>query len=78
MKIVEDPTLPEGTQIIEKKAIPGYVVKSYRVVLENGKEILVEPLFTDRYNVLNGIKRVGTMKIDPPPANTDALDIPIN
>lgn len=67
IKIIEDPTLPEGTEVEEKKAYTGYVVKSYRVVMENGKEISAEELPLSNYRVVNGIKRIGTMKIDPPP-----------
>lgn len=66
ISIVEDPTLPEGTELEEKKAYTGYVVKSYRVVMENGKEISVEELPLSTYKVVNGIKRVGTKKADPP------------
>ena len=66
IKIIEDPTLPEGTEVEEKKAYTGYVVKSYRIVMENGKEISVEELPLSTYRVTNGVKRVGTMKVDPP------------
>ncbi|MFZ5351607.1 MAG: VanW family protein [Bacillota bacterium] len=62
--VIEDPTLPEGTEIEEKKAFTGYVVKSYRVITENGSVIFKEPLFTDNYNVVDGVKRVGTMKVE--------------
>lgn len=60
IKIIEDDTLPVGTKIVEKKAKAGYVVRSYRVLTENGKQILVEPLFTDTYRVSDGVTRVGT------------------
>ena len=59
IKIIEDGTLSVGIKVVEKKAVPGYVVKSYRVLVENGKEILVEPLYTDTYKVSDGITRVG-------------------
>ncbi len=62
MKIIEDNTLMEGVEVIEKKGQTGYVVKSYRVVSENGKEIKREALYTDTYRLSNGVKRVGTMK----------------
>jgi len=77
IKIVEDPTLPEGTEVEEKKAYTGYVVKSYRIVMENGKEISVEELPLSTYRVTNGVKRVGTMKVEPPPTEIESpLDIP--
>jgi vancomycin resistance protein YoaR len=65
IKIIEDPTLPEGTEMEEKKAYTGYVVKSYRTVLENGKVISVEELPLSNYRVVNGVKRVGTKKVAP-------------
>ncbi len=77
IKIIEDPTLPEGTEVEEKKAYSGYVVKSYRTVMENGKEISVEELPLSTYRVVNGVKRVGTMKAAPTPVIIeDSLDIP--
>ncbi len=66
VNIIEDPTLPEGTEVEEKKAYTGYVVKSYRIIVENGKDISTEELPLSVYRVVNGVKRVGTMKIAPP------------
>ncbi|MEA4960189.1 VanW family protein [Lutispora sp.] len=63
IKIIEDNSLPVGKKVVEKKAKPGYVVRSYRVLVENGKEILVEPLFTDTYRVSDGVTRVGTKPV---------------
>jgi vancomycin resistance protein YoaR len=68
IKIIEDPTLPEGTEVEEKKAYTGYVVKSWRVVMENGKEVSVEELPLSVYRVANGVKRIGTKKVEPIPA----------
>jgi vancomycin resistance protein YoaR len=70
IKIIEDPTLPEGTEMEEKKAYTGYVVKSYRTVLENGKVISVEELPLSNYRVVNGVKRVGTKKVALPSEET--------
>ncbi len=67
ISIIEDPTLPEGTEVEEKKAYTGYVVKSYRILLEDGKEILREELPLSVYRVTNGVKRIGTKKADPAP-----------
>lgn len=72
IQIIEDPTLPIGTEIEEKKAYTGYVVKSYRIIYENGKEVSVEELPISNYRVANGVKRVGTMK-PAPPAEEDAF-----
>lgn len=73
ISIIEDPTLPEGTEVEEKKAYTGYVVKSYRIVSENGKEISTEELPLSVYRVVNGVKRVGTMKKEPQPDETEVL-----
>ncbi|MDD3705039.1 MAG: VanW family protein [Clostridiaceae bacterium] len=73
INIIEDPTLPEGTEIEEKKAYTGYVVKSYRVVMQDGKEISSEELPLSVYRVVNGVKRVGTMKAEPQPVEGEAL-----
>lgn len=64
IKIIEDNSLPVGTKIIEKKAKPGYVVRSYRVLVENGIDVLVEPLYTDTYRVSDGVTRVGTKPLE--------------
>lgn len=64
--IIEDPTLPEGTEIEEKKAYTGYVVKAYRIIMENGKEVSVEELPVSVYKVVNGIKKIGTKKVEQP------------
>lgn len=67
VKIIEDPTLPAGTEVEEKKAYTGYVVKSYRIVTENGVQISKEELPLSVYRVAHGVKRVGTKKASPTP-----------
>jgi len=76
--IIEDPTLPEGTEIEEKKAYTGYVVKTYRIVMENGKEVSVEELPISVYKAVNGVKKVGTKKVEQPSPTVieNSLDIP--
>lgn len=61
-EIIEDPILPEGTVIEERKPSPSYTVKSYKIIKEKGKDDIIEPLYTDVYPLVNGIKRVGTKK----------------
>lgn len=75
VKIIEDPTLPIGTEIVEKKSHIGYVIKTQRIVYENGKEILRESLGNSNYRVVNGVKRVGTKVVPPvvPPAVTPVV-----
>lgn len=73
---IEDPTLPSGTVVEERTAYPAFVVKSYRRVLEDGNEVYTEPLFTDKYPLVNGIKRIGTKPISPK-TETD-LTLPVS
>lgn len=61
-EIIEDPTLPEGTVIEEKKSSPSYTVKSYKIIKQKGEDDIIEPLYTDVYPLVNGVKRVGTKK----------------
>lgn len=75
VKIIEDPTLPIGTEVVEKKSHIGYIIKTQRIVYENGKEILRENLGNSNYRVVNGVKRVGTKVVPPvvPPAVTPVV-----
>jgi vancomycin resistance protein YoaR len=66
IKIIQDPTMLVGTEKEEKKAITGYIVKTERVVFENGKAIVREDLGTSNYRVVNGVKRIGTKPLPPP------------
>ena len=74
--IIQDPTLPIGTEIVEKKSHVGYVVKTQRVVYDNGKEILRENLGTSNYRVVNGVTRVGT-KVVAPPVVVPPAELPV-
>lgn len=61
-KIVKDPTAPAGTIVKDKKAYSAYVVESSREVYEKGKLLYAEPLFTDKYPLINGLKIIGSKK----------------
>jgi vancomycin resistance protein YoaR len=61
-KTLKDSSLKAGTVVEEIKAYPGYIVKSYRSVYENGKKISTEVLSVDKYPLVNGVKRIGTKK----------------
>ena len=41
--------------------------------MENGKEVSTEELPLSVYRVVNGVKRVGTMKTEPQPDETEVL-----
>jgi vancomycin resistance protein YoaR len=64
VQVIQDPNLPAGTEVVEKKAYTGYVVNTKRIVYENGKEIVRENLGNSTYRVVNGVKRVGTKGSD--------------
>jgi len=73
---IEDPTLPLGAVVEERTAYPAFVVKSYRKVLEAGKELYTEPLFTDRYPLVNGIRKIGTKAIPQNSKTGPTLPVP--
>jgi len=78
--VIEDPNLPVGTEVEEKKAHTGYVVKTQRTVYEDGKLILQEDLGTSNYRVVNGVKRVGTKVVTPvvvPKENINTQQYPV-
>lgn len=60
IKFINDPTLKKGTVVVDKKGYSAWVVQSSREVIENGKVLYKEPLFTDKYPLINSIKRIGT------------------
>lgn len=73
--LIQDPTMLVGTEREEKKAYTGYVVKTERIVYDNGREILKEDLGTSTYRVVNGVKRVGTKPL-PPTAVPNPTTVP--
>ena len=60
IKLINDPTLKKGSVVVDKKSYSAWVVESSREVIENGKILYIEPLFTDKYPLINGEKRIGT------------------
>ncbi|MGB9679896.1 MAG: VanW family protein [Thermoanaerobacteraceae bacterium] len=61
---VDDPTLPEGEEIIEVQEHTGYKVNIYRLVYINNVLFKKEFLYTDVYKAVDGIIRKGTKKVD--------------
>ena len=67
---IQDPTKYEGEKEIVKKAYTGYKVKVTRKTYENGKLIDTQIINNDKYNVINGIIKVGTKKKEASSAST--------
>lgn len=64
-KTVNDPNLKEGQEVWETKPVNGVVVKSYRITYQNGKQIAKEFIAKDTYAKVDGVKKVGTQKVQP-------------
>lgn len=64
-----DNSLPAGTQKIDHKGIPGYIVRSFRTYYDsNGKVAKTEQLARDSYIPLNQIIFTGPPVAETPPA----------
>ena len=61
-EIIKDSTKYEGQSEIVKTGYNGYKVKVSRKTYENGKLINTEVINNDKFNVINGIVKVGTKK----------------
>ncbi len=62
-KIIEDPNLPEGTTIVKQEGKNGYVISTYKIVKQNGKEISRIKISTSVYNPLEEIIIKGTKPV---------------
>jgi vancomycin resistance protein YoaR len=63
-----DPSVPPGTQKVDHKGIPGYIVRSFRTWYDStGKAIKTEQLARDSYQPLNETILVGPPLVEPPP-----------
>ncbi len=58
--IVKDPTLPEGTRVVETPARTGYKYNLYKIVYENDKEVEKTLANTSYYRATAATVRVGT------------------
>ena len=64
-KIVDDPTIDEGTEINEGGGMIGYRATSYQVEYENGVEVNREKIATDTYNKVDITIKKGTKPVVP-------------
>ncbi|MGL4774304.1 MAG: VanW family protein [Clostridium sp.] len=76
VKTIDDPNLEEGKTVTESRGMTGYVVKSYQITYENGKEISRELIATDTYQTTDTVIRKGTKKVAPTPPTTPPAEAP--
>lgn len=82
-KIIDDPSLPEGKTIIKQKGKNGYVINTYKIVKQGGKEISRKKLNTSVYRplqeeIIKGTKKVPVSTVPEPtskPAPDDSSNI---
>lgn len=64
-KIVDDPTIDEGTEVNEGGGMTGYKATSYQVTYENGVEVNREKVATDTYTKVDVVIKKGTKPVTP-------------
>lgn len=62
---VDDPNIPKGEEVVEKKPVTGYTSKTYRQTIKDGKVVKTELISQDSYKKVDGITRVGTKEVPP-------------
>ncbi|HHJ98510.1 MAG TPA: hypothetical protein ENN10_01005 [Actinobacteria bacterium] len=70
---VEDPTLPEGTRVIDERGVSGRTIVVTRIVTKNGAEIRRDT-FKSVYRATEEVVRVGTKPVAAP--STPATSTP--
>lgn len=61
---IDDPTLPEGEQVVNVEQHTGYKVNTYRLIYVNNVLVKKELLYTDVYKPVDGIIKRGTKKVN--------------
>lgn len=64
-KVVDDPTLDEGTEVNEGGGMTGYKATSYQITYENGVEVNREKVATDTYTKVDVVIKKGTKPVAP-------------
>lgn len=73
-KIVEDPNMYEGQEVIEIVSRPKIQAVSYRVYYKDGKEVNRVKETASTYPAVKGVKRVGTKKRPEEPSVDESKD----
>lgn len=75
IKYIDDPTLPQGEEVVDIQPHTGYKVNTYRLIYENNKLVKREFLYTDVYKPVDGIIKRGTKKVESSvPIDVDKKD----
>ncbi|WP_308462471.1 VanW family protein [Clostridium weizhouense] len=76
VKVINDPSLPEGKEVSEGGGITGYRANSYQITYENGLQTSKELIGTDYYASVDATVRKGTAPLTPvvPPT----ADVPVS
>lgn len=72
-----DETLPVGTRKVVSKGKNGYVVSTYKTVLENGTQISSEKITTSRYKMVPNEVLVSSQTAVVPPVEEIPTDAPV-
>ncbi|SDG81238.1 G5 domain-containing protein, partial [Thermoanaerobacter thermohydrosulfuricus] len=64
IKYIDDPTLPQGEEVVDIQPHTGYKVNTYRLIYENNKLVKREFLYTDVYKPVDGVIKRGTKKVE--------------
>lgn len=65
-QIIQDNTILEGKQVLEKQARTGYKAQAWRTYYKNGQVVKTENLSSSNYAPVQGVIRVGTKKPEQP------------
>lgn len=72
IKYIDDPTLPQGEEVVDIQPHTGYKVNTYRLIYENNKLVKREFLYTDVYKPVDGVIKRGTKKVE----NSKSQELP--
>ena len=78
---IDDPSLPEGTTVVRQNGLNGYVVDTYKIIKQDGKEINRTKITTSVYTPLEkrvsrGTKKTKGSQIQQPEINKNSSTIP--
>ncbi|HHV58836.1 MAG TPA: hypothetical protein GXX49_00785 [Clostridiaceae bacterium] len=65
-RYIDDPTLPEGYEVVEKYGITGYLVDTYKIVKQDGVKVSEEKIYSSYYQPDEQVVRRGTAPAQNP------------
>ena len=75
---VQDPTLAEGTRVVESSGANGCKASGYLITYQNGVQINKELISTDVYSTRDAVVKVGTKKVEAPTTPVPEENVPEN